>query len=86
MFNFNTQKHLNRRTVLKSSGAAIALPFLSAMLPAHAKDKKRDTSPKRFMAVCSGLGYHGPNFSPETSGLNYKPSPYLNILKSHLVA
>ena len=32
--NFITQKHLNRRTVLKGLGATIALPFLDAMTPA----------------------------------------------------
>ena len=34
--NFITQKHLNRRTVLKGIGAAIALPMLDAMVPALA--------------------------------------------------
>ena len=34
--NFITQKHLNRRTVLKGLGATIALPFLDAMVPARA--------------------------------------------------
>ena len=34
--NFLTQKHLNRRTVLKGLGATVALPFLDAMAPARA--------------------------------------------------
>jgi len=34
--NFITQKHLNRRTVLKGLGATIALPLLDAMSPARA--------------------------------------------------
>jgi hypothetical protein len=34
--NFLTQKHLNRRTVLRGLGATIALPFLDAMAPARA--------------------------------------------------
>jgi hypothetical protein len=34
--NVITQKHLNRRTVLKGLGATIALPFLDAMAPARA--------------------------------------------------
>jgi hypothetical protein len=33
---FITQKHLDRRTVLKGLGATIALPFLDAMAPARA--------------------------------------------------
>ena len=32
---FLTKKHLSRRTVLKGAGAAIALPLLDAMIPAH---------------------------------------------------
>jgi hypothetical protein len=31
--NYLTQKHLNRRTILKGMGAAVALPFLDAMIP-----------------------------------------------------
>src|SRR6186997_1580396 len=31
-----TQKHLSRRTVLKAAGVTMALPFLEAMVPAHA--------------------------------------------------
>ena len=34
--NFITQKHLDRRTVLKGLGATIALPMLDAMMPARA--------------------------------------------------
>ena len=32
---FLTKKHLSRRTVLAGAGAAIALPLLDAMIPAH---------------------------------------------------
>ena len=36
--NFLTGKHLDRRTLLKGVGAAIALPVLDAMLPALGRD------------------------------------------------
>jgi hypothetical protein len=39
--NFITQKHLNRRTVLKGLGTAIALPFLDAMVPVRAAAQTR---------------------------------------------
>ena len=39
--NFITQKHLHRRTVLKGIGAAIALPFLDAMVPVRAAAQTR---------------------------------------------
>jgi hypothetical protein len=32
---FITKKHLSRRTVLKGAGAAVSLPLLDAMIPAH---------------------------------------------------
>src|SRR5262245_57307945 len=32
---FLTRKHLSRRTLLKGAGAAIGLPLLDAMIPAH---------------------------------------------------
>lgn len=75
-------KSLNRRYFLKGSGAALALPFLSAMVPAFAKNKT-EIAPRRFMAINAGLGYHGENFFPEKAGKDYKLSPYLNILKSY---
>jgi hypothetical protein len=31
---FITKKHISRRTVLRGAGAAVALPFLEAMVPA----------------------------------------------------
>jgi len=39
--NFITQKHLHRRTLLKGLGAAIALPFLDAMVPVRAAAQTR---------------------------------------------
>ena len=68
-FSFN--KHLDRRLFLKGSGTAIALPFLGAMTPAFGSEKK-ETSPRRFLAINAGLGYHCPYFFPETPGKDYK--------------
>ena len=79
-FSFN--KHLDRRLFLKGSGTAIALPFLGAMVPAFAADKK-ETSPRRFLAINAGLGYHCPYFFPETPGKDYKNSKYLEVIKDH---
>ena len=39
---------LNRRTLLRSAGVAIGLPFLDAMLPACAgAEEKRAAAPRR---------------------------------------
>jgi len=75
-------KSIDRRYFLKGSGASVALPFLSAMLPAFGSNKK-EIAPRRFMAINAGLGYHGENFFPESPGKNYKLSPYLEIIKKY---
>jgi hypothetical protein len=75
---------LNRRTFLRSSGVAIALPFLDAMLPASAKEaKKLATQPKRLLLVGRPLGLYTPFFFPEQAGRDYEPSRYLKVLQEH---
>jgi hypothetical protein len=75
---------LNRRTFLRSSGVAIALPFLDAMLPAHAAQKKIDAArPQRMVLVGRPLGLYTPYFFPEKAGRDYEPSRYLKVLQEH---
>lgn len=69
---------LNRRTFLRSSGVAIALPFLEAMHPAMAADP---VAPKRMLLICLPLSLYAPNFFPEGVGHEYKPSRYLKLLE-----
>ncbi|MCM8540702.1 MAG: DUF1552 domain-containing protein [Lentisphaeraceae bacterium] len=81
---FNTKKFISRRTMLKASGVSLALPFLSAMLPAHAKNSdKQRVNPSRFVAINNSLSFYPPYFFPEKAGRNYAPSPYLTLLQSH---
>ena len=75
-----TKTSLNRRTFLKGTGAAVALPFLSAMTPAFAK---ASAPPKRFVAMNGGLGFHAPHFIPTETGANYKIPLYLQKLEQH---
>ena len=75
-----TKTSLNRRAFLKGSGAAVALPFLSAMTPAFAAE---EAAPKRFLAMNAGLGFHAPNFIPAKTGPDYKAPPYLEKLANH---
>lgn len=73
---------LDRRTFLRSSGIAIGLPFLDAMLPAGAAEAKQAASvPKRLLLVGRPLGMHAPNFFPEDTGKDYTPSRYLKLLQ-----
>src|SRR3954454_12634121 len=73
---------LDRRTFLRASGVAIALPFLDAMVPASASEaKKAMTQPPRMVLVGQPLGMYGPHFFPEKVGRDYEPSPYLKLLQ-----
>src|SRR5438128_2417801 len=81
---FITKKHISRRTVLRGAGAALALPFLEAMVPAATALAQTAANPKpRFFGgfVCHGMapGYWIPN--KEGTGFdfpfNFKPlEPY----------
>ena len=76
----NLQRKLSRRTVLRGGGVAVAVPWLSAMSPAFSASPE-NRAPKRFVAVTLGLGLHGENLFPETEGVSYKPSRYLEQLQ-----
>ncbi len=84
--NISTKSHLPRRIFLKGTGAVVALPWLDAMLSAHATASQAaaaTTAPQRFLAVNYGLGFYAPHFFPEQAGENYVPSPYLKRLEAH---
>jgi hypothetical protein len=78
---FITKKHISRRAVLRGGGATLALPLLSAMVPASTALAQTAASPKpRFVGcfVCHGMapGY----WVPSTEGrlddvlpFNWKP-------------
>jgi len=81
-----TKKHIARRTFLRGTGVALALPWLDAMLPAFATKAQAAAatgSPQRFVAVNYGLGFHAPNFFPRQVGAGYEASPYLKIIEKH---
>ena len=84
-----TTPALSRRTFLKGTGVALALPFLDAMLPARllaATDEAGQANgapPRRMVCVCTSLGLHAPFLFPAETGRDYSPTPYLEILKEH---
>lgn len=68
---------MSRRTLLRASGVAVALPFLDAMVPAFA----RPAAPRRRMvAINVGLGLHVPHLVPSAAGPDYAPTPSLEPL------
>jgi len=80
------RKHVARRSFLRASGVALALPWLDAMVPAlatRAQAAAANAPPKRFLAVMYGLGFHGPHFFPTQAGSDYAPSEYLKLIDEH---
>jgi hypothetical protein len=65
-------KPLDRRTILRGLGTAVALPFLDAMVPSMAPKALAATNrPVRFGAVYFPHGAHAPWWIPEKSGRNF---------------
>jgi hypothetical protein len=80
---FITKKHLSRRTFLQGTfGAAIALPFLDAMVPAFtATARAAGNSPFRFGAIYLPNGVYPDTWHPEKEGLNFDFKPVMQPLE-----
>ena len=72
---------LDRRTFLRTSGVALALPLLEAMSPALAR--AAIAAPRRMVTVCNALGLHPPSLFPATPGPDYETTEYLELLQDH---
>ena len=75
----NTGRFIDRRSVLRGTGVAMALPYLTSMRPAHAGAQK--DPPKRFVAFTLGLGLLPENLFPKDAGADYAATPYLKPLQ-----
>jgi hypothetical protein len=65
----STRRYLDRRTVLRGAGAALALPLLDAMVPAHALTRRTVAAPvKRFAAVYVPMGANMDAWTPASTG------------------
>ena len=73
---------IQRRTFLRATGVALALPLLESMTPLAFAREQVD-APKRMVMICSSLGLHGPSLFPQKTGANYESTPYLDLLKGH---
>ena len=70
---FITKKHLNRRTLLKGAGAAIALPLLDAMIPAATAQSATAAGNKlRFGAIYVPNGVYPGMWHPEKAGKDFE--------------
>ena len=72
---------LNRRTVLRGSGVAMSLPWLTAMQGSLAAKDATANAPKRFVAMTLGLGLVANNLFPSKVGRDYVASRYLESLQ-----
>lgn len=73
-------RKLNRRTLLRGTGAAIALPMLEAMGPLRAADNK---PAMRLMCVGNPLGMLPEAFFPKSTGAGYEMTELLQPLARH---
>jgi hypothetical protein len=72
---------IDRRTILKSSGAAVALPWLEAMgTSAYGAQRESGSEPRRMVLINLNLGLYAPAFFPEQTGKDSQSSEYLQIL------
>ncbi|MDG2222552.1 MAG: DUF1552 domain-containing protein [Rubripirellula sp.] len=75
------ENSIDRRTLLKSSGVAVALPWLEAMkTTAHAAQPNGDGVPRRMVLINLNLGLYAPALFPQQAGTAFEPSEYLEHL------
>lgn len=74
------KRQLNRRTVLRGLGTAMALPLMEAMLPT-ARAADRAARPKRLQVFYTPNGMIMQSFTPTQTGRDYPMSPTLAPLE-----
>ena len=78
-------RQLNRRTFLRASGVAMALPLLETMHPmiTHAAAAAGQRGTRRMVNICNTLGLYTQAWLPKTAGANYETTEYLALLDEH---
>ena len=72
---------VDRRTFLRASGVALALPLLESMQLALAR--AATASPKRMVNICSTLGLYSGSWFPTAAGPGYEATEYLSLIDGH---
>src|SRR5215475_6786524 len=81
---FAMKRHISRRTVLRGMGAAVALPFLEAMVPAFTPTARTAANPlTRFGAVFVPLGERPGYWTPAKVGTDFEFTPILKPLEPY---
>ena len=68
---------MNRRSFLRASGVALALPFLESTAPTQERTQPR----RRILVVLYPLGLYAPNFFPQQPGHEYQLTRYLEHIQ-----
>ena len=68
---------ISRRTLLRASGVALALPYLEVM-PAYGA-----TQIRRMVNIGCTLGLYTPSWLPKQDGADYEASEYLKLIDHH---
>src|SRR5688572_16956669 len=88
-FRFTSHSPLSRRTFLRGTGVALALPWLEAMgRTSQAGDGAGRAAagksvPRRMVAIETNMGILPQFFFPEKAGNEYEATPYLAKLAAH---
>lgn len=76
-------KRVDRRTFLRGTGVALALPWLDAMQQPALAVTGPNAIPRRMVAIETNMGILPQYYFPEKAGDAYSPSPYLSRLIAH---
>jgi hypothetical protein len=83
----SSRSPLSRRTFLRGSGVALALPWLDAMRPAAgsraAAAAKSADVPRRMVCIETNMGILPQYFFPTKAGFDYESTMYLDKLAAH---
>ena len=81
---FNTRKSISRRTLLRGTGAAFALPLLDAMIPASTALAETVAAPsqlRRLGYVYMPMGFNSKEWTPTGDNLDDLPSSLESLAK-----
>ena len=79
-----SRKSMNRRSILRGTGAALALPLMEAMMPASSVAAEvADAARKRLHVIYTPNGMMMQNWTPATEGQGYALTPILQPLAAY---
>ncbi len=75
-------RSIDRRTFLRASGVALALPLLETMQPSLLRAATGE-APRRMVNICNTLGIYPEAWLPKQTGAAYETTEYLRIIDRH---